>query len=324
MMSSHFFLLQPVTAGSEVLIDSEAHPGGSFPWINAQNRRGIVLRAFPVSWVSSRETLKAIESLTTEHTKVISVSHITAPTGTLMPLREIAAFAKARGIWFHVDGAQAAGQVPIDLAALAADGVDSYAASLHKWSGAVHGTGFLWVRKDRLPEVIPCEAGAYSDAPGGSHLYPGTPRLEYNTTAVRFEYGTRTMSLPVAAGAALAKLEELGMAVISARGHGLATALHSGLAAIPQVTVLTPADESMRASMITFKVQDIPYDELYQFLMAEPYKCRCRIVTELGLDAIRVSLHIFNFERDVENVLTGVKAAIAKQKGGSMHLMPPV
>ena len=104
--------------------------------------------------------LARIEALITPRTRVIQVSHLTAPTGILMPVKEIAAMARARGIWFHIDGAQSAGAFPFDLHEI---GCDSYGTSGHKWLGATHGTGFLYINKNRLDEVMPTEVGAYSE-----------------------------------------------------------------------------------------------------------------------------------------------------------------
>ncbi|MDI1318733.1 MAG: aminotransferase class V-fold PLP-dependent enzyme, partial [bacterium] len=148
-----------LAAGDEVIFETHAHPGGSFPWLNQAKLRGVTVRVFEPDATSAEGNLARIRALVTPRTKAIQVSHITCTTGLVFPVTAIAEFARARGIWFHVDGAQAAGMIPLDLPAL---GCDSYAFSGHKWLGGPHETGVLYLRRDRLEAVAPTGIGAYS------------------------------------------------------------------------------------------------------------------------------------------------------------------
>ena len=119
-----------LAAGDEVIYESHAHPGGAFPWLQQQRLRGIVVRTFVPDPDDAAGNVARIAALCTARTRVVQVSHVTAPTGILMPVDAIARLCRERGIWFHVDGAQSAGMVPVVLGAL---GCDSYATSGHKW-----------------------------------------------------------------------------------------------------------------------------------------------------------------------------------------------
>ena len=167
-------------AGDEVVFESHAHPGGAYPWLNRQKQDGIRVKLFEPDPTSAAGNLERIERLITPRTRVIQVSHVTAPTGIRMPVEEIAALAHDHGCWFHIDGAQSAGMIPVNLHAT---GCDSYATSGHKWLGGPHGTGVLYVRAERLDEVRPTEVGAYSD--DGDVRLPD--RFEYNPAAQRYE-----------------------------------------------------------------------------------------------------------------------------------------
>ena len=125
--------LLKLVEGDEVIFESHAHPGGSGPWYNQANRRGVVVKLFEPDSKSVAANLANIRALITPRTKVIQISHVTAPTGILLPAAEIAKLAHAHGIWFHVDGAQSAGMFPFTMAEI---GCDSYATSGHKWMGA--------------------------------------------------------------------------------------------------------------------------------------------------------------------------------------------
>lgn len=288
-------------AGDEVIFESHAHPGGSFPWLNRQKQDGVRVRLFEPDTERAEGNIERIAAIITPRTRVIQVSHVTAPTGIRMPVRQIAELAHEHNCWFHVDGAQSAGMIPIDLHAI---GCDSYATSGHKWLGATHGTGLLYIRADRLDAVRPTETGAYGD--DGNVELPD--HFEYNPTAQRYEVGTHNAAMVIGFGEAVRFLENIGMGRVAARGHQLARFLQTQLRTIEGVTILTPSDPALHGAITTFKLDAVPYDRVYRYFVNE-HKLRCRIVTERGLDAIRVSTHIFNSEADCLRVATATAAA---------------
>ncbi|MDZ4700440.1 MAG: hypothetical protein SH809_12100 [Rhodothermales bacterium] len=81
--------------------------------------------------------------------------------------------------------------------------------------------------------------------------------------------------------------------------------LQQHLRELPGVTVLPPEDASLSAGITTFKLDKLPYDELFRVLLSE-HQMRCRVVTEQGLDALRVSTHIFNSEEEVDRLAEAV------------------
>lgn len=288
--------------GDEVLFESHAHPGGAFCWMGRQLRDGIKVRIFEPMAETKAELLNRIESALTRKTKVLQVSHITAPTGIVMPVHELAELCKSRGIWFHIDGAQSAGMIPVDLHGI---GCDSWATSGHKWMGGPHGTGALYVRKDRLDEVWPTEIGAYSD--GGDVTLPD--EFSYINSAVRFEPGTRDAPSVVGLAEAARFQTSIGPAKIAERGKSLAQSLQSQLRDIDGVDILTPSDPQLSASITTLRSERVPYSDLYRAYGEA--KLRCRVVTERDLNAVRVSTHIFNSEAEVTRVVEATRAALA-------------
>ncbi len=293
----------PMSRGDEVIFESHAHPGGSFPWMNRQLQDGIKVKIFEPDPDSIEGNLERINKLITKRTKVIQVSHVTAPTGILFPVKEIAKLAHDKGIWFHIDGAQSAGMFPFNLKDI---GCDSFATSGHKWIGAPHETGYLYVDKEKLDMIKPVEVGAYSD--NGYHL---PDKFSYYPTARRFEYGTRNAAAVVGVGAAIDFLNSIGMDRIAEYGHGLATYLRENLLKINGVHVLTPSIDSMYGSITTIKADQLPYDKLYSFL-GKNYNMRLRIVTERGLDSVRISTHLFTSRDNCKKIVEGVSEAVKK------------
>jgi len=286
--------------GDEVIFESHAHPGGSFPWLNQAKQRGVVVRLFEPDPTSHEANLARIRALITPRTKVIQVSHITCTTGLIFPLKEIAALAREHGIWFHVDGAQAVGMIPVDFAAI---GCDSYAFSGHKWLGGPHETGVLYIRRDRLEAVAPTGIGAYS---GELSELPGT--LEYHGAASRHEYGSRNAGLVTGLVAALRLQEQIGRDRVAQHGKELATQLQAGLTGIEGIEVLTPRRDELRASMTTIRHARADAAKFFGHLLSK-HRLRCRPVTEQKLNAVRISTHVFTSAGDCERVIAAVHAS---------------
>lgn len=284
--------------GDEVIFETHAHPGGAFPWLNQQALRGVTVRLFEPDAREPAGNVARIAALMTPRTRVVQVSHVTAPTGILMPVAEIAALCHGRGVWFHIDGAQSAGMLPFTLRET---GCDSFATSGHKWLGGPLETGVLFVRRDRLNEVAAAHVGAYSGELDG---LPGELRIA--DTAMRFEYGTRNVAAALGLAEAVRFQERIGLARIATRIRGLADQVHAGLARLPGVEVLTPAVPALRAAMVTFRTARIPHDQLFGRLLRE-HAMRTRPVTEQKLNALRVSTHLFNSPAECDALVTAVE-----------------
>jgi selenocysteine lyase/cysteine desulfurase len=146
-------------AGDEVVMTTQNYPRMQNAWRQRERREGIVLKRVkletPVK--STASYVDQIASAITPRTKVIEVMHISFQTGYIAPVREIVDLAKARGIQVFVDGAHAFAHFPFTRDEL---GCDYYGTSLHKWLHAPIGTGFLYVRRERIKSLWPLMAGS--------------------------------------------------------------------------------------------------------------------------------------------------------------------
>jgi len=289
--------------GDEVIFESHAHPGGSFPWLNRQQRHGIKIKVFDPDPESMEGSVERIRKLITSRTRVIQVSHITAPTGILFDIEAIRDLARKNNIWFHVDGAQTAGMIPVDLHSM---DCDSYATSGHKWMGGPRGTGILQIKKDRLEEVECSHVGGHS-AP----TYKFPDQIHFAESAKRHEYGTRNTALIEGLKVAIEFQKQIGQDRIESYGTELATYLQEGLNQIPSIKVITPKAPKMRRSITTFTCSNIPFNTMNSRLMQE-YRLRCRPVSEQGLNGVRVSTHIFNSKSDCDRVIEAVEEIVRK------------
>ncbi|HTK95123.1 MAG TPA: aminotransferase class V-fold PLP-dependent enzyme [Terriglobales bacterium] len=146
-------------AGDEVLMSDQEHPSGEHPWNLRAKRYGVVVKKFtlPKPPKTPAEIMERLEAAITPRTRVIFVSHITTVTGVVLPVKEICALARSKGILSAIDGAHVTGMMKLNIAEL---GCDLYASSPHKWLQAPKGSGYLYVRQevqDRVWNTIATE-----------------------------------------------------------------------------------------------------------------------------------------------------------------------
>lgn len=288
--------------GDEVITTTHEHVGNTVTWLARQKRDGIVVKTFVPSTASAAENIERLAALITPRTRALSISHVTCSTGQVLPVKEIGQLAAEHGIWYFVDGAQAPGMLPVDVREI---GCHAYATSGHKWLLGPKGTGLLYVRKEALDDIDAKFVGAYSA--NGAWDMISTGEFEWAATAQRFEYGTVNVPLFVGLGASMQFLLDIGIDNVWRRDHALGSALIAGLNELG-VEVLSPQHRDEHSGIITFRLQNMAYGELQQFL-AKKYQLRTRGIYEGGLNGLRISLHVYNSFADVERVLAGVKAA---------------
>src|SRR5215211_6940249 len=145
-------------AGDEVVMTTQNYPRMQNAWNQRQRRDGIVLKRVKIETPvkSAASYIEQISNAITPRTKVIEVMHISFMTGYIAPVREIVDLAKPRGIQVFVDGAHAFAHFPFTRDEL---GCDYYGTSLHKWLHAPIGTGFLYVRREKIKSLWPLMAG---------------------------------------------------------------------------------------------------------------------------------------------------------------------
>jgi selenocysteine lyase/cysteine desulfurase len=141
-------------AGDEVITTNQDYPRMITSWQQRERRDGIVLKQlkFPVPPPGLDFLAKLVENAITPKTKVIHICHITNRTGQIFPVKKICQMGRARGIEVIIDGAHAFTQFPFQHADL---DCDYYGTSLHKWLLAPIGTGMLYMRKSKIPQIWP-------------------------------------------------------------------------------------------------------------------------------------------------------------------------
>lgn len=143
--------------GDEVVVTTQNYPRMLTAWDQRARRDGIVVKriAFPLPPKSRQQVLDRFAEAITPRTRAIEVTHITNYSGQILPVRELVELARPKGIAVFVDGAHAFAHFPFTRDEL---DCDYYGTSLHKWLLAPVGTGFLYVRRDKVPGLWPLMA----------------------------------------------------------------------------------------------------------------------------------------------------------------------
>ncbi len=278
--------------GDEVIISSQEHPAGYYPWKVQEKRHGIRIVEVPLGAPPSDEgeILDAFAAAITPRTRVISVSHTVYITGLIFPVKPLSEIARERGILMVADSAHGMGMLNLDMRDL---GVDVLASSPYKWCGAAAGCGLLYVRRQAQDRLWPSIASSGWDT---------------HESAKRFEtLGQQADPLVFALGEAIDFQNKVGKRRIERRIGTLADHLMQGLAPIPKVRLHTPADRSLRAGLVAFSVEGVDPGYIVNYLR-EKYNIVIRTIgrerdNTLG---VRVSTHIFVSTKQVDMVLEGV------------------
>jgi selenocysteine lyase/cysteine desulfurase len=275
-----------LAAGDEVVSTDQEHGGGISPWRLLAKRRGIVVKELalePALAQGSDAVVQLFASAMTSRTKVVMFSHITSGLGALLPARELCAVARQGGALAIVDGAQAVGQIQVDVRAL---GCDAYVGSPHKWMMAPKGTGFMFLRTDVQDRFWTTLASYQWD--------------NHQDGAFRFmQFGTG--SVPVVEGlvAALQFIGRIGMARIERWDALLTKRLRDGLAQIPAVRVASPLDPRLTAAITTFRVDGVKAKALQDALWAR----KVRVRAQNDARGVRLSAHMYLSPSDIDTIL---------------------
>jgi isopenicillin-N epimerase len=280
-----------LAAGDEVLTTTHEHIGGLCCWQLLAARRGVDLRqvTLPVPASSSAELFDTIRRNVAARTRVVSVSHITFTNGTVMPVREIAAWCRERGIICVVDGAHPPGLMRVDLRQIDAD---FYATSPHKWLCAAQGTGLLYMREEWRTRLWPTLAsGGWDDGSLGAH------RLNH--------MGSSDESRLAGLLAALAFQRAIGTDRIAARVEELRSRVIAGLRTLRGVRIMSPEQSGLGAGMVAFTV-DGEDALVLQRRLEERANIRTRVVSEYGYGWMRVSPHIYTRFAEIEKLVEAI------------------
>nr|WP_269329243.1 SufS family cysteine desulfurase [Kineosporia babensis] len=287
------YALQP---GDEILITELEHHANLVPWQQAAARTGAKLRWIPLT-DDGRLDLANIDELINRRTKVVAFAHASNVLGTVLPVAELVAKAKAVGALTVLDACQSVPHLPVNLTEL---GVDAAVFSGHKMLGPT-GIGCLAARPELLDALPPVLTG-------GSMVELVTMETAtFREAPQRFEAGTPPVAQAVALHAAVNYLSGVGMDRIAAREHQLAQLMLDGLAGVEGVRVIGPHTAENRTATVAFAVEGVHPHDVGQVLDAAGiavrvgHHCAQPVHRRFGVNAsTRASAYLYTTDAEVE------------------------
>lgn len=286
---------------SHIITTDEEHPALIAPLMRL-SQEGVPVHIVPFGY-GGVDLLQRVEDLLRMYpVSLVAVSHVSHMTGAQADVTALAELVHHHHAALLIDGAQAFGHVPLDLAPSVAD---FYVFNGQKWGFAPAGCAGVSISTEALEYLSPHVLGA---AQGWRSDYPAGIVGSWGEQSVnRFESGTQPWPLWVAWGHSLRYLRAIGLENIQRHHHAIASELYKGFVGIRGITVLS-APESLSAT-VTIRLDAWPCGALQTAL-----RQRNVIVRAIGgpLNAVRFTCGLFNNQADVERAVDGVSALSRK------------
>ena len=282
--------------GDEVVVTNQNYPRMLTTWRQRVRRDGVVLKqiSFKVPPPSPSYLVERFREAITPRTRVIEVTHITNLTGQILPVREIVEMARPLGIAVLVDGAHAYAHFPFTRDEL---GCDYYGTSLHKWLLSPIGTGFLYVRRDKVRDLWPMMA-----APDA---------MDENIRKYE-EIGTHPAANHNAISAALAFHRAIGAERKIARLRFLRDRWAKRLLAeSDRVRVLTPLDSPHAGAIGLFNVEGIESPKLHSWLLSQ-HRIVTTTINHAEFHGLRITPNVYTTLDEVDLFADKVMEAMRK------------
>jgi cysteine desulfurase/selenocysteine lyase len=294
-----------VGPGDEILITEMEHHANLVPWQQLCERTGATLRWLTVT-PDGRLDLENLDTMITERTKIVAVTHQSNVTGTIPPVAEIARAAHEKGALVLADAAQSVPHQPVDVAAL---GVDFLAFSAHKMLGP-YGIGVLFGRAELLEAMPPFLTG-------GSMIE--VVRMEGSTflpPPQRFEPGVPAVAEAAGLAAAVDYLTALGMGNVAAHEESLTAHALDALREMNGLRILGPDTTKDRGGAVSFEVDGVHPHDVGQVLdelgiaVRTGHHCAWPLHRALGVQSsTRATFYVYNTHAEVDALADGIRYA---------------
>jgi len=279
-------------AGDEIVTTSQDYPRMRTTFKQRERRDGVKLVEIeiPVPCEDDDEVVARFRDAITPRTKLILMCHVINLTGQILPVKRVVAMARKRDVPVIVDGAHALAHFPFKLSDL---GCDYYGTSLHKWLFAPHGTGLLYVRREKIPGLWPMMAA------------PETMDADIRKFE---EIGTHPAANALAIGEALTFHEGIGADRKAARLRYLRDLWATRLVKLEKVRLHTSLDPRFSCGIATVQIDGIESKELASWL----WRTRRILVTAIDHEqftGIRVSPSVYTTREEIERFCLAMETA---------------
>ncbi len=291
----------PLKANDEILSTNIEYGALDRTWNYYCKKAGAKYIRQPITLplISKEKIIEDFFKGLSKNTKAIFISHITSATALKLPVKEICAIAKEKGLFTIVDGAHAPGHISLNLAELQAD---VYTGACHKWMCTPKGCSFLYVRKEHqhLFDPLVVSWGYESAAPSHSQF------LDYHQTQ-----GTRDFSAFLTVPKTIKFLEENNWPQRAADCRQLAHKNYFRFCELLHSQPLCPVTDEFLGQMCSTPVQTNEPEKL-QRLLFEKYNIEIPVMRQDEQVFIRYSINVFNEQQDLDKLYNALTAIIAE------------
>lgn len=293
-------LLKP---GDEVLVSAMEHHANLVPWQWACERHGAKLRVIPVTDEGELEADPA--RFMTDHTRILAITHASNTLGTLNPVKELVAAAKARGITTVLDGAQAVPHIPVDVQDI---GCDLYVFSGHKMY-APTGIGVLYGREELLDRMPPWQGG------GEMIDQVSFEKTTYAPLPFRLEAGTPHIAGIIGFGEAVRWMDRQDMSAMEAHEQELLAHATKELEKIDGLRIIGKAPH--KVAVASFVIEGVHHYDLGTLLdqqgiaVRTGHHCTQPLMACMGIDGTaRASFAPFNTMEEIDALVAATRKAV--------------
>ena len=295
-----------IKAGDEIVVTQMEHHSNLVPWQQVARDNGATLRFLPIAPDGSLD-LSEVDSIINPRTKLVALAHMSNTLGTITPVEELTAKARAVSAAVLLDGAQSVPHLPTDVAEL---DCDFLAFSGHKMLGPT-GIGALYVKLDVLEQMEPLLTG------GEMVLEVTYEDASWNDLPMRFEAGTPNIADAIAFGVAVDYLDGLGMENVRQHEIELTKYALDAFKELEEIDVFGPEDPSIRGGIVSFHCDAVHPHDLGTVLdrqgvaIRTGHHCTMPLHGKLGVAATaRASFYIYNTQEEVDALVSGLKEAL--------------
>ena len=291
-----------IKAGDEIILTTLEHHSNIVPWQMLAEEKGAKIRVVPIN-DAGELLIDDYEKLFNERTRFVGVMHVSNALGTVNPVKQMVAFAHARGVPVLVDGAQAVPHLQVDVQDL---DCDFYAFSGHKLCGPT-GIGVLYGKAALLEAMQPFKGG------GDMIMSVTFEKTTYNTIPHKFEAGTPPIAAAIGLGAAVDYLSAIGMDAIAGYEHALLSYATEQMTHMPGVRILGTA--ANKAAVLSFTVDGVHPHDVGTLLNQEGvavrtgHHCAQPVMQRFKVPATsRASFAFYNSMAEVDALINGIRS----------------
>ena len=293
-----------VQPGDLIVLTILEHHSNIVPWQILAAERGATIEYVDID-AEGRLRQDQFHALLARHPRLVAFNQVSNALGTINPVHEMVAAAKAAGATVLVDGAQGAPHAGIDVQAAACD---FYAFSGHKICGPT-GVGILYGRRELLEEMPPFMSG------GDMIKAVRIEGTTYNDLPWKFEAGTQAIAEVIGLGRAVEYVTAIGMDAIRAHERDLTEYAYEALSALPGLRLFGPPPAE-RAGVVSFEVAGVhPHDlatiaDRHQVAIRAGHHCAMPLMTRLDVPATaRASFYLYSRREEVDRLVGAVRDA---------------